>query len=98
MISQGEVFVGANSWRWEPQFDATKSSHADRFKQKVYCPLTCLILRHGSSSLVIPRHDIFNNLPLPYVEEEFKIDISWKDMIGNRSEPPPYVHIKRSIL
>ncbi|KAK4337623.1 hypothetical protein RND71_042110 [Anisodus tanguticus] len=39
--------------------------------------------------------EIFNNLPLPYVEEEFKIDINWKDMIDNRSEPPPYVHIKR---
>ncbi|KAJ8562146.1 hypothetical protein K7X08_011437 [Anisodus acutangulus] len=41
--------------------------------------------------------EIFNNLPLPYLEEEFKIDINWKDMIDNRSEPPPYVHIKRNV-
>ncbi|XP_055822961.1 uncharacterized protein LOC129891579 isoform X2 [Solanum dulcamara] len=40
--------------------------------------------------------EIFANLPVPYVDEEFKIDINWKDMIDNRSEPPPYVHIKRN--
>ncbi|KAG5593818.1 hypothetical protein H5410_035050 [Solanum commersonii] len=40
--------------------------------------------------------EILTNLPVPYVEEEFKIDINWKDMIDNRSEPPPYVHIKRN--
>ncbi|KAK4712878.1 hypothetical protein R3W88_018785 [Solanum pinnatisectum] len=40
--------------------------------------------------------EILANLPVPYVEEEFKIDINWKDMIDNRSEPPPYVHIKRN--
>lgn len=41
--------------------------------------------------------EIFANLPLPYVEEEFKIDINWKDMVDNRFEPPPYVHIKRNV-
>ncbi|XP_009803970.1 histone-lysine N-methyltransferase ASHR3-like isoform X2 [Nicotiana tabacum] len=41
--------------------------------------------------------EIFNHLPLPYMEEEFKIDINWKDMIENRFEPPPYVHIKRNV-
>ncbi|XP_059285496.1 uncharacterized protein LOC132038994 isoform X4 [Lycium ferocissimum] len=41
--------------------------------------------------------EIFKSLPLPYMEEEFKIDINWKDMIDNRSEPPPYVHIKRNV-
>ncbi|KAL3362674.1 hypothetical protein AABB24_012135 [Solanum stoloniferum] len=40
--------------------------------------------------------EILTNLPVPYVEEEFKIDMNWKDMIDNRSEPPPYVHIKRN--
>lgn len=41
--------------------------------------------------------EIFTNLPLPHVEEEFKIDINWKDMVDNRFEPPPYVHIKRNV-
>ncbi|CAK9171388.1 unnamed protein product [Ilex paraguariensis] len=40
---------------------------------------------------------IFSRLPLPYVEEEFKIDITWKDMMENKLEPPPYVHIRRNI-
>ncbi|KAK6783634.1 hypothetical protein RDI58_017088 [Solanum bulbocastanum] len=48
-----------------------------------------------SDSLILLQ-EILANLPVPYVEEEFKIDINWKDMIDNRSEPPPYVHIKRN--
>ncbi|EXC04633.1 hypothetical protein L484_008564 [Morus notabilis] len=39
--------------------------------------------------------EVFCRLPLPYADEEFKIDFSWKDA---ENEPPPYVHIKRSIL
>lgn len=34
---------------------------------------------------------------MPYTEEEFKIDFTRKDM-ENKMEPPPYVHIRRSIL
>ncbi|PON99308.1 Histone-lysine N-methyltransferase, SET [Trema orientale] len=41
--------------------------------------------------------EVFCRLPLPYTDEEFKIDCSWKDA-ENKMEPPPYVHIRRSIL
>ncbi|XP_044463656.1 histone-lysine N-methyltransferase ASHR3 [Mangifera indica] len=41
--------------------------------------------------------EVFSRLPLPYVDEEFKIDFTWKDLVGNKLEPPPYVHIKRNI-
>ncbi|KAK9274761.1 hypothetical protein L1049_022013 [Liquidambar formosana] len=41
--------------------------------------------------------DVFCQLPLPYVEEEFKIDITWKDVMENKMEPPPYVHIRRNV-
>lgn len=34
---------------------------------------------------------------MPYTEEEFKIDFTRKDM-ETKMEPPPYVHIRRSIL
>ncbi|XP_010548495.1 PREDICTED: histone-lysine N-methyltransferase ASHR3 [Tarenaya hassleriana] len=39
---------------------------------------------------------IFCQLPLPYVDEEFKIDLTWKDSV-TKDEPPPYVHIRRNI-
>ncbi|KAI3444068.1 hypothetical protein Pfo_000733 [Paulownia fortunei] len=41
--------------------------------------------------------DIFSLLPLPYNEEEFKIDINWKDQTETKLEPHPYVHIKRNV-
>ncbi|PIN15969.1 Transcription factor NSD1 [Handroanthus impetiginosus] len=41
--------------------------------------------------------DIFSLLPLPYIEEEFKIDINWKDQRETTLEPDPYVHIKRNV-
>ncbi|GAU51182.1 hypothetical protein TSUD_246590 [Trifolium subterraneum] len=40
--------------------------------------------------------EIFCRLPLPFINEEFKIDFTWKDM-DNKIEPPPYTHIRRSI-
>ncbi|XP_059454726.1 histone-lysine N-methyltransferase ASHR3-like [Corylus avellana] len=40
--------------------------------------------------------EVFCGLPLPYVDEEFKIDLTWKDM-ENKMELPPYVHIRRNI-
>ncbi|CAN1328789.1 Histone-lysine N-methyltransferase ASHR3 [Linum perenne] len=40
--------------------------------------------------------EIFLRLPLPYVEEEFKIDLTWKGLMENKQEPPPYVHIRRT--
>jgi len=41
--------------------------------------------------------EVFCQLPLPYVEEEFKIDLAWKDSVV-KEDPPSYVHIRRSIL
>ncbi|KAG2668127.1 hypothetical protein I3760_15G145500 [Carya illinoinensis] len=40
--------------------------------------------------------EVFGRLPLPYVDEEFKIDLTWKDM-ENKMELPPYVHIRRNV-
>ncbi|KAK6156665.1 hypothetical protein DH2020_010913 [Rehmannia glutinosa] len=42
--------------------------------------------------------DIFALLPLPYNEEEFKIDINWKDQTETKLEPHPYIPIKRILL
>ncbi|OMO98602.1 hypothetical protein CCACVL1_04160, partial [Corchorus capsularis] len=41
--------------------------------------------------------DIFCQLPLPYMDEEFKLDLTWRDLVDNKLEPPPYVHIKRNV-
>ncbi|XP_061951087.1 histone-lysine N-methyltransferase ASHR3 isoform X1 [Populus nigra] len=49
---------------------------------------------------VVPATDIeeiFCRLPLPYIDEEFKIDLTWKDLTENKLEPPPYVHIRRNV-
>ncbi|XP_013674044.2 histone-lysine N-methyltransferase ASHR3 [Brassica napus] len=40
--------------------------------------------------------EVFCQLPLPYVEEEFKIDLTWKDSVA-KDDLPPYVHIRRNI-
>ncbi|XP_057967904.1 histone-lysine N-methyltransferase ASHR3 isoform X2 [Malania oleifera] len=40
---------------------------------------------------------VFCRLPLPYVEEEFRIDVTWKDVMENKMEPPPFVHIRRNV-
>ncbi|XP_077238200.1 SET domain group 4 [Tasmannia lanceolata] len=48
----------------------------------------------------VPTSDIeevFRRLPLPYIEEEFKIDLMWKDIMENKMEPTPYVHIRRNV-
>ncbi|KAK9098041.1 hypothetical protein Syun_025086 [Stephania yunnanensis] len=41
--------------------------------------------------------EIFLHLPLPYTEEEFRIDLTWKQIMANECEPTPYIHINRSI-
>lgn len=41
--------------------------------------------------------EIFCRLPLPYIDEEFKTDLTWKDVTENKLEPPPYVHIRRNV-
>ncbi|XP_057430251.1 histone-lysine N-methyltransferase ASHR3 [Lotus japonicus] len=40
--------------------------------------------------------EAFCRLPLPFTEEEFKIDFNWKDT-DTKMEPPPYAHIRRNI-
>ncbi|XP_062078486.1 histone-lysine N-methyltransferase ASHR3 [Humulus lupulus] len=40
--------------------------------------------------------EVFCRLPLPYIDEEFKIDCTWKDT-ENKMEPPPFMHIRRNI-
>ncbi|KAH7521095.1 hypothetical protein JRO89_XSUnG0114900 [Xanthoceras sorbifolium] len=35
-------------------------------------------------------------MPLPYVEEEFNIDLTWKNL-EKKEEPPSYVNIRRNI-
>lgn len=42
--------------------------------------------------------EAFVRLPLPYVDEEFKMGTILKDVVENKTEPAPYVHIRRSIL
>ncbi|KAL5547602.1 hypothetical protein UlMin_002833 [Ulmus minor] len=44
--------------------------------------------------------EVFSRLPLPYTDEEFKIDFTWKDTENKMElelQPPSYVHIKRNI-
>ncbi|KAJ9141254.1 hypothetical protein P3X46_031808 [Hevea brasiliensis] len=45
----------------------------------------------------LDKKEVFCRLPLPYVDEEFKIDLTWKGMMENKLEPPPYVHIRRNV-
>ncbi|KAK6136264.1 hypothetical protein DH2020_029995 [Rehmannia glutinosa] len=47
--------------------------------------------------LLLTFQDIFALLPLPYNEEEFKIDINWKDQTETKLEPHPYIPIKRNV-
>ncbi|KAK9213535.1 hypothetical protein WN943_002923 [Citrus x changshan-huyou] len=46
---------------------------------------------------LLDKQEVFCRLPLPYADEEFKIDLTWKDLMENKVGPPPYVHIKRNI-
>ncbi|KNA23382.1 hypothetical protein SOVF_025220 isoform B [Spinacia oleracea] len=41
--------------------------------------------------------DVFSRLPLPYIEEEFSIESTLKDVPNDKLEPPPYVHIRRNV-
>ncbi|XVE63475.1 hypothetical protein DITRI_Ditri07aG0023500 [Diplodiscus trichospermus] len=41
--------------------------------------------------------EIFCQLPLPYMDEEFKLDLTCRELMENKLEPPPYVHIKRNV-
>lgn len=47
---------------------------------------------------LIHLQEAFQRLPLPYANQEFNINSINKHDMGNESEPPPYVHLKRSIL
>ncbi|XP_057717819.1 histone-lysine N-methyltransferase ASHR3 [Arachis stenosperma] len=46
----------------------------------------------GSTSDI---QEVFRRLPVPYVNEDFKIDLTWKEM-ETKMEPPSYVHIRRN--
>ncbi|PWA83761.1 SET domain group 4 [Artemisia annua] len=43
-----------------------------------------------------PLKEVFCRLPLPYVAEEFKIDLTLRDTVENKPEPPSYLHIRRN--
>ncbi|CAH8392367.1 unnamed protein product [Eruca vesicaria subsp. sativa] len=51
--------------------------------------------RH-STDWRLDTKEVFCQLPLPYVEEEFKIDLTWKESVA-KDDLPPYVHIRRNI-
>lgn len=42
--------------------------------------------------------EVFHRLPIPYSEEDFRIDVAQSGTLNNELGPAPYVHIKRSIL
>ncbi|XP_065848560.1 histone-lysine N-methyltransferase ASHR3 [Euphorbia lathyris] len=68
-------------------------------------PRRALCWRHPTNWLLDKKHmdqtsdieEVFGRLPLPYIDEEFKIDLTWKDLMVNKLEPPPYVHIRRNV-
>ncbi|CAL9196123.1 unnamed protein product [Musa hybrid cultivar] len=41
--------------------------------------------------------EAFLRLPLPYADEEFKMGCILKDVMENKTEPSPYVHIRRNV-
>lgn len=47
---------------------------------------------------LIDLQEAFRRLPLPHTFQEFNIDPIKKEELDNGTEPPPYVHMKRSIL
>jgi hypothetical protein len=47
---------------------------------------------------LINVQEAFRRLPLPYIDQEFSIEPNNKQDLETESEPPPYVHIKHSIL
>ncbi|EEF33976.1 set domain protein, putative [Ricinus communis] len=59
-------------------------------------PRRAVCWRHPTNWL-LDKKEVFSRLPLPYVEEEFKIDATWKGLMENKLEPPPYVHIRRNV-
>ncbi|XP_010914045.1 histone-lysine N-methyltransferase ASHR3 isoform X1 [Elaeis guineensis] len=68
-------------------------------------PGTLICWRHPSDWRLEKEHadptsdveEIFSRLPLPYVDEEYKIGSILKDVLENKNEPSPYIHIKRNI-
>ncbi|WOL08616.1 histone-lysine N-methyltransferase ASHR3-like isoform X1 [Canna indica] len=41
--------------------------------------------------------EAFLRLPLPYADQEFKMGSILKDFVENKTEPAPYVHIRRNV-
>jgi hypothetical protein len=46
----------------------------------------------------IHLQETFRRLPLPYADQEFNIDPIKKEEMESLTTPPPYVHLKHSIL
>ncbi|RCV31288.1 hypothetical protein SETIT_6G164800v2 [Setaria italica] len=62
--------------------------------------MICWSIWPSTSEDAGPAKDIkeaFQRLPLPYANKEFNIDPINKQDLGNESEPPPYVHLKRNV-
>lgn len=58
--------------------------------------LTYLVgYQHAVSTADI--EEVFRRMPLPHIQEEFKIDLAWKDETEGKMKPPPYVHIRRNV-
>ncbi|CAN6482486.1 unnamed protein product [Victoria cruziana] len=41
--------------------------------------------------------EVFHRLPIPYSEEDFRIDVAQSGTLNNELGPAPYVHIKRNV-
>ncbi|GAA0159448.1 hypothetical protein LIER_16218 [Lithospermum erythrorhizon] len=57
----------------------------------------CILFDQQHALTANSIEDLFDQLPIPSVGEEFKIDINWKDSVETTSEPPPYFYTKRNI-
>ncbi|CAD5179930.1 unnamed protein product [Musa acuminata subsp. malaccensis] len=68
-------------------------------------PGRAICWRHSSDWRLEKKHadltsdveEAFVRLPLPYVDEEFKMGTILKDVVENKTEPAPYVHIRRNV-
>uniref|UniRef100_A0A0D9YUU6 Histone-lysine N-methyltransferase n=1 Tax=Oryza glumipatula TaxID=40148 RepID=A0A0D9YUU6_9ORYZ len=51
-----------------------------------------------AESFKCPQHEVFCRLPVPYVNEDFKIDSTIRDFTAAVCKPPHFTFIRRSIL
>lgn len=74
-----------------------KNKRGKRSESWILFLLCKSIARQVRNLIYFHMQEVFCQLPLPYVEEEFKIDMTWKDS-GAKDDLPSYAHIRRSIL